>query len=110
LETLCKFAFPPDLDFYLTWLNEDKRPMSYPESERRGMLQVIRNALLVKCQSEEDTETLLRKVQALDDGEKYLAIHETILKAKTLDQVRCACGEPAAPASKRKKSGDGKHG
>ena len=69
---------------------------------------LVRTAKL-KAQAEEANE-LLPAILELDDAEKYLALNRTILTATTLDEVRQACAEAAAPATRRKKSGPRKGG
>jgi hypothetical protein len=74
--------------------------------ERRGMLRILEDSLRTKF-GEEALE-LMPALWELDDAEKYLTLNRTITMATTLDEVRRACARLAAPATRRKKGGNGK--
>ncbi len=99
-------AFRRELDEF-----EEGRRMPYVTSiERDGMLRVIEHALRVKFG--EEGAALVPGIEEMNDADKYLAVHEAILKADDLDDVRRACAAAAGSSSarKRKKSADSKRG
>jgi hypothetical protein len=53
----------------------------------------------------EEAMGLMPAIKELNDAEKYVALMQTILDATNLDEVRRACAEAAAPATRRKKGG-----
>jgi hypothetical protein len=76
--------------------------------ERRGMLRLIEDTLLAKFG--EEARELLPAIGELNDAERYLALSRTVATVATLDEVRRACAQLAAPATRRKKGGNGKRG
>jgi hypothetical protein len=68
---------------------------------RKGMLMAVEHALRIKF-GEEGLQ-LLPAISDLDHADKILALHETICKAATLDEVRRACAPVAAPPEPHKK-------
>ncbi len=68
---------------------------------RKGMLLTIEDALRVKF-GEEGLQ-LLPAISDLKNADKYLAMHNSILKAATLEEVRRACATAAAPPEPPKK-------
>jgi hypothetical protein len=88
---------------------EEGRRMPYVTSiERSGMYKMIERGLRAKFGKE--AADLLPAILDMDDAEKYLALQQTIITATTLDEVRRACAELAAPPRRRKKAGNGKRG
>jgi hypothetical protein len=53
---------------------------------------------------------LMPAIEALNDGEKYLALNRAIAAATTLDEVRRACAPASARAPRGKKGGNVKRG
>ena len=51
-----------------------------------------------------------RSIEELNDAEKYVALNRIIINATSLDDVRRACTDLAAPAPRRKKAGHGRRG
>lgn len=80
----------------------------YTPTERIGMLDLIEDALRAKFGDE--GVTLIPALEEINDGEKYKVINRAIAMATTLDEVRRACAAAAAPALRRKKSGNGQRG
>jgi len=76
--------------------------------ERAGMLRMIERFLRTKFG--EQGAALVPILQQINDAEKYLAIHDVIDQAGSLDEVRQACAKAAAPPPRRKKGGNGKRG
>jgi hypothetical protein len=99
-----KREFEQELDEYV----EGQRMPFVDSIERRGMLKVIANALRTRFGNE--GSELAPAVAELDNADKYLALHETIMTAATLDEVRQAVAKAAGPARRPKKGGNGKHG
>jgi hypothetical protein len=88
---------------------EEGRRVPYVTSfERLAMLDLIEDALRVKFG--EAGAALAEKIGDLNDADKFRAIHKAIVKADTLDEVRRAYAEAAAPAPRRKKGGNGRRG
>jgi hypothetical protein len=75
---------------------------------KKGMLRMMEQALRLRFGDE--GAALLPAIQALDDPDKYLAVHDAILQAHSLDEARQACTKAAAPPPRRKKGGSGKRG
>jgi hypothetical protein len=74
---------------------------------KKGILQAIETALRVRFG--EGSLRLMPQIQGLDYAEQMTALLETILKADSLEEVRRACAELAAPApAPRKKTARGK--
>jgi hypothetical protein len=97
-------AFRQELDQF-----EEGRRMPYVTSfERDGMIRMIDNALRTRFGAE--GVALMPAIEELDDAEKFLALHQAIITAATLDEVRRAYARAAAPPSRRKKAGNGKRG
>jgi len=97
-------AFRQELDAY-----EEGRRMPFVTSiERQGMLRVIEGVLRGKF-GEEGVQ-LMPAIRELNDAEKYDTVGQVIATAATLDEVRGACAEAAAPAPRRKKGSNGKRG
>ncbi len=95
LERACR----QDLEAY-----EEGRRMPFVDSiERHGMLRMIESALRVKFG--EEGLGLFPQIEALNDADKFLAIHEAIVRADDLEEVRQACAAAAAP---RKRNSRGK--
>ncbi len=67
----------------------------------KGILLATESALRVKFGDE--GVQLLQAIKDLDDPDKYLAMHDTILKAATLEEVRRACVAAANPTEPSKK-------
>jgi hypothetical protein len=90
---------------------QEERTMPFVTTPERygiklGMLQLIENALRVKFG--EAGVDLVGDLKALYDPAKFVAVHEAILKASSLDEVRRACAKAlATPAKRRKKSSNG---
>jgi hypothetical protein len=76
--------------------------------ERSGMRRILEETLLTKFGNE--GMRLMPAINDLDDAEKYLALNRTIVTATTIDEVRRACAQLAAPVSRRKKGGNVKRG
>jgi hypothetical protein len=53
---------------------------------------------------------LMPEIKVIDDADKYRAIHQSIVTATSLDEVRRVCAEVAAPgdARRKKQGGSGK--
>ncbi len=75
--------------------------ISTPErvGERAGMLMIIETIL--RCRFGDEGLTLLKEIHDLYDADKYLAIAEVLAKTTTLDEVRRALADVAAPKKKR---------
>jgi hypothetical protein len=85
---------------------EEGRTVPFVTSfEREGMFRIIRIALRKKFG--EEVEALLPALHELNDAEKYTSIMETIITATTLDEIRQAGADLAAPTPRRKKSSNG---
>ncbi len=69
---------------------------------KAGMLRLIENLLRNKFGAE--GAKLMPEIDTLEDADKFAAMHETIFKAATVDEVRRACAAAAAPPEPRKKS------
>jgi hypothetical protein len=67
----------------------------------KGILLATESALRVKFGDE--GVQLLQAIKDLDDPDKYLAMHEVVCKAATLEEVRRACATAAAPPEPPKK-------
>jgi hypothetical protein len=74
--------------------------------ERRGILKALDNAL--RTRFGEEGGQLTPVVAELDDAEKYLALHEAIITAATLDEVRQAIVKAQTPPRGRKRNSNGK--
>jgi hypothetical protein len=96
--------FEHDLDEY----EEGLRMPFVTSIERRGMLKLIAASLRVKFG--EEGAALVPAVAELNDAEKYEALNRVIVTATSIDEVRRACAEAAAPPPRRKRSGHGKRG
>ncbi len=102
-------AFWVDVEEY-----EEGRSMPFVTSAERhgikkGMLQMIERTL--RKRFGEHGVGVMAGLQSLYDAEKLLAVHDAILEANTLDEVRHACEEASKPASSpRKKSRKGERG
>jgi hypothetical protein len=64
--------------------------------ERRAALKAVATAL--RSRFGDEGLALLPEIKALYDADKYLALLEVILRAASLEEVRRACAEAAAPA------------
>src|SRR5262249_40193107 len=62
---------------------------------RTGTLQMIED--LVRVRFGEEGVKLMTEIKPLEDADKYRTIHLAIAGASTLDEVRRACSEAAAP-------------
>jgi hypothetical protein len=85
---------------------QEERRMPFVTTPERigikmGMLKIIESTLRYKFG--EEGPKLLPEISALEDADKFLALHETIYKAATLDEVRRACAAAAAPPEPSKK-------
>jgi hypothetical protein len=87
---------------------EGRHMRYYTGAERVGMLNLIEDALRAKFGDE--GAMLIPALEEINDGEKYIVINRAIALATTLDEVRRACAAAAAPAPRRKKSGNGQRG
>jgi hypothetical protein len=88
---------------------EEGQPMPFYDMwQRRAMLQMLEESLRAKF-GEEGAE-LIPTLRELNDAEKYIALSGSIATATSLAEVRQACAEAAAPATRRKKGGNGKRG
>jgi hypothetical protein len=94
--------FEREVDEY----QEERRMAFYDTWQRRGMLRIIEDSLRLKFG--EEGSKLMPAIEELCDGEKYRALAGTILTADTLDEVRRACEQAAAPAPRRKRSSNAK--
>jgi hypothetical protein len=97
-------AFEHELDV----LAEERRMPYVTSIERTGMLKVIERSLRTKF-GEKGVE-LVPAIEELNDAEKYLVVNDAIITATTLDEVRRACAQAAAPARRTRKGGNGKRG
>ncbi len=77
----------------------------YTGIDRRGMEKLIKATLKHKFGGE--GVALMSEIEEIDDGEKYLALHDVILEATSLDDVRRTCAELAAPPAPKKRGGNG---
>ena len=66
-----------------------------------GALGVVRGEQPLNC----PRASPLLQIKALNDADKFLAIHEAIVKANSLHEVRQACAKVTAPAGTRKAKG-----
>jgi hypothetical protein len=88
---------------------EEGRHMPYYTGTARIiMLDMLQDLLRDKFGDE--GVTLMPAIEALNDGEKYMALNCAIAAATTLDEVRRACAAASAPAPRAKKGGNGKRG
>jgi hypothetical protein len=88
--------FRHELDEY-----EEARKMPYVTTfERDGMVKMIESVLRTKFGNE--GAALVPTIRKLNDAEKYLTINEAIAMATTLEEVRQACAEAAAPSPRLK--------
>jgi hypothetical protein len=88
---------------------EEGLRMPYVTSyERWGMMDLIEHALLRKFGDK--AAGLVEQIRAMNDAEKYRAIHDVIVDASHLDEVRQACEKAAAPPPRRKKGSSSKRG
>jgi hypothetical protein len=88
---------------------EEGRRMPYVTTyERSGMLRVIESQLRTKFG--EEGAALMPAIRALDDAEKYESVGNTVVAATTLEEVRQAVAEAAAPPRRSRKGGNGKRG
>jgi hypothetical protein len=88
---------------------EEGRHMPYITGiGRTAMLSMLEDLLRDKFGDE--GVKLMPAIQALNDGEKYMALNRAIAAATTLDEVRRACAPASAPAPRVKKGGNGKRG
>jgi hypothetical protein len=94
--------FEQEVDEY----QEEQRMPFVTGFERRAMRQMLEDTLLAKFG--EEARELLPAIAELNDAEKYLALSRTVATVATLDEVRRACAQLAAPATRRKKGGNGK--
>jgi hypothetical protein len=62
---------------------------------------MIEDALQIKF--EEEGVKLMAEMKALEDREKYRAIHQAVIRAVPLDEVRRAIAEASAPPPPPKK-------
>jgi hypothetical protein len=76
--------------------------------ERSGMLRLIEDILRTKFG--EEGAGLMPAIEDLDDAEKYVTLNRAIVAATTLDEVRRACAEAAAPKTRRRKGGSARRG
>ena len=75
---------------------EEKQRMPYVTSyERHGMLKLMQAQLEAKFGAE--GVKLIPDIQQLNDADKYQALGRVILTATTVDEIRRACAEAAAP-------------
>jgi hypothetical protein len=88
----------------LSQLEEERRMPYVTTFERHGMLDIIETQLQAKFGAE--GVALMPGIREFKDAEEYRAVARTLLTATTLDEVRQACVEVAAPqpeaAGKRK--------
>jgi hypothetical protein len=97
-------AFLQELDDY-----QERRRMPYVTSiERVRMLEMIED--LLRARFGEEGAKLIPAIEELNDAEKYRALNRLIGTGATLDDVRRAVAEAAAPPPRRKRSGNGKRG
>jgi len=101
-------ALQRNLDQRLHQFEEGRRVPYVTSWERHGMLLVIERTLRTKFG--EAGAGLVPKIEELNDADKYLAIHDVILQANDLDEVRRACAEASPPTHRRKKGSNGKRG
>jgi len=92
-----QLIFRQELDEY----QEGRRMPFVTSIEREGMFDVIEAILRTKF-GEEGAE-LLPAIHELNDAEKYLALSRAIATATTVDDVRRAYAQEAAPRPKRKR-------
>jgi hypothetical protein len=90
-------AFEQDLDNY----KEGQHVPFVTSFERRGMLRVIED--LLRAKFDEQGVQLIPAIRQLNDAEKYLALSRAIAAATTLEEVRQAYAQVAAPRSRRKR-------
>ncbi len=62
---------------------------------RKGMLLMLEN--LLRAKFGEEGVQLLPEIEALDDADKYLLMHDAVFKAANLEEIRRAIGVAAAP-------------
>ncbi|HKI36964.1 MAG TPA: hypothetical protein VKA46_34245 [Gemmataceae bacterium] len=104
LPPVLELAFRRELDAY-----QERQHMPYVTSiERQGMVRMIESTL--RARFGEEGARLIPAIIELNDAEKFLALNEAIVAATSLDDVRRACAEAAAPAARRKKGSNGKRG
>src|SRR5262249_38277210 len=97
-------AFRRELEDY-----QERRRMRYVTSiERVAMLEMMED--LLRRRFGEEGARLVPAIQELNDAEKYLALNRVIATADTLDEVRRACAEAAAPAPQRRRGSNGRRG
>ena len=75
---------------------------------RQAMLDLIEDVLRFKFG--EEGAKLLPDISAMDDAEKYKAVHRAIGTATTLDDVLRTCAEVSTPPPRGRKGGNGKRG
>jgi hypothetical protein len=99
-------ALKEQLDQELHDIEEGRRMPYVTTWERNGMRKMLENALRTRF-GEQGVE-LMQAITDLDDAEKFLALHEIIITAATLDEVRRACAKATARAARGRKRDDSK--
>jgi hypothetical protein len=88
---------------------EEGRQMPYVNSiAREGMLHSLETALRTRFGAE--GVKLIPAISELDDAEKYDALHQVIIQAESLDEVRRECAKVGAPVKRSRREGNGKRG
>jgi hypothetical protein len=101
LPPVLKQQFEHELNEY-----EEGRIMPYVTSyERSVMLRALKTA--VRAKFGDEGLVLMPALEELDDAEKYEQLHVTIIKARTLAEVRRACSKALA-ALRRKRAAEAK--
>jgi hypothetical protein len=88
---------------------QEKQHMPYVTSvERLAMFDVLESTL--RARFGEECAALLPAILELYDAEKYLALSKVIATVTSLDEVRQAVAEAAAPAPRRRRGSNGRRG